>query len=204
MQRKMNKLTKKNEKKLNIFSLILIILGLAIIIGISGCDLSDEDINRISNNAIVCNDPYMRLGTGCCLDTNNNAICDKDEAEQDLGEFPVSCTITPGISCDEFLVDYDVNGIAIKLRNGMGDDLTSVSIVINEPDSNIKICTLICEEGCTGDNIMLDGKSTTWASKECSDIGIKGSRFEGDILFTYTGSGGLSHTKTGSIIAKVK
>jgi hypothetical protein len=27
----------------------------------------------------VCNPPYMRLGSKCCLDRNGNSICDKDE-----------------------------------------------------------------------------------------------------------------------------
>jgi hypothetical protein len=52
---------------------------------ISACDkidlskLSDEDLRRISEQAVVCNEPYMRLGTGCCLDMNDNSICDNDE-----------------------------------------------------------------------------------------------------------------------------
>ena len=28
---------------------------------------------------IVCNPPYIKYGEGCCLDKNNNGICDKDE-----------------------------------------------------------------------------------------------------------------------------
>jgi hypothetical protein len=28
---------------------------------------------------IVCNNPYILVGTECCLDTNDNRICDKDE-----------------------------------------------------------------------------------------------------------------------------
>lgn len=28
---------------------------------------------------VVCNAPYIRLGSGCCLDVNSNRICDSDE-----------------------------------------------------------------------------------------------------------------------------
>ena len=43
--------------------------------------LSDEDINRISRHAVVCDEPYIRHGTGCCLDTTGTGICDKDETD---------------------------------------------------------------------------------------------------------------------------
>lgn len=46
--------------------------------------LSDEDLERISEKAVVCNDPYMRFGTGCCLDNNTNSICDEDEFIEEL------------------------------------------------------------------------------------------------------------------------
>ncbi|MBW3003587.1 hypothetical protein KY328_03300 [Candidatus Woesearchaeota archaeon] len=29
---------------------------------------------------VVCNDPYIRVGTECCLDYNTNAVCDNDES----------------------------------------------------------------------------------------------------------------------------
>jgi sporulation protein YlmC with PRC-barrel domain len=28
---------------------------------------------------VICNPPYMRYGLECCLDANNNTICDRDE-----------------------------------------------------------------------------------------------------------------------------
>ena len=44
---------------------IIILLGLTLFL--LGCQ------------KIVCNEPYIRVGEGCCLDENNNKICDKDE-----------------------------------------------------------------------------------------------------------------------------
>lgn len=43
----------------------LILLGIILIVG---CD-----------KQIVCNKPYIHVGTECCLDIDNNNICDKDE-----------------------------------------------------------------------------------------------------------------------------
>lgn len=64
-----------------------IIIGLLVlsIFLISGCEsinisdisknLTKEDINKI----ITCDSPYIRHGYDCCLDQDNNAICDNDE-----------------------------------------------------------------------------------------------------------------------------
>jgi len=85
----------------------------------------------------------------------------------------------------------------------MGDDLTGVSIDMNLPDSNTTVCTLSCSD-CSVNGTMPDGQLTTWSSTACNNTGSQGSRFKADILFTYTGSGGLSHTKTGSMTTQVE
>lgn len=51
----------------------IVVLLLISIIFISGC---------ASSNQIVCNKPYIQVGTECCLDENSNNICDKDEAQK--------------------------------------------------------------------------------------------------------------------------
>ena len=32
---------------------------------------------------LECNKPYIKVGTECCLDQNDNSICDKDEVKED-------------------------------------------------------------------------------------------------------------------------
>ena len=65
-----------------IFSLLVLL-----VLVVSGCEnidiskLSDEDLGRIAEKAIVCNEPYIRFGTSCCLDKDSNSICDRDERE---------------------------------------------------------------------------------------------------------------------------
>lgn len=48
------------------------ILGILCFVLISGC-ISEE------KQGIICNPPYIQVGNDCCLDQNNNSICDKDE-----------------------------------------------------------------------------------------------------------------------------
>ncbi len=43
-----------------------------------------------TTNAIVCNKPYILVGASCCLDSNNNNICDKDEAQKPVENPPVT------------------------------------------------------------------------------------------------------------------
>lgn len=62
--------------------LLLILVTMVLIVGCEGVDvskISDNDLNRISAAAVVCNEPYIRYGSNCCLDKNSNNICDKDE-----------------------------------------------------------------------------------------------------------------------------
>jgi len=33
----------------------------------------------LSNEALTCEDPYIKVGLGCCLDKDKNKICDADE-----------------------------------------------------------------------------------------------------------------------------
>jgi len=71
--------------KKEVISTVSLGLFLLLIMFISGCEgidisqLSDEDLERISEKAIVCNAPYIRYAADCCLDQNDNKICDRDE-----------------------------------------------------------------------------------------------------------------------------
>lgn len=64
--------------------LVLMVLSLFLFTGCENFDignLSDEDLERIAEKAIVCEKPYIRHASACCLDTDDNKICDADERE---------------------------------------------------------------------------------------------------------------------------
>ncbi len=48
------------------FLLIFVLLGMVLFLA-------------LSSRQVVCNPPYIFIGTDCCLDQNNNSICDRDE-----------------------------------------------------------------------------------------------------------------------------
>jgi len=55
---------------------------------VSGCSeldliqVSEEDVNKL----IKCDAPYIRHASGCCLDIDENSICDDDEISGDDNE----------------------------------------------------------------------------------------------------------------------
>src|SRR3989344_4186714 len=59
------------------------VLGMLIMLLIvTGCQTKSNTITDVTTkDTIVCNTPYIRVGTNCCLDKDNNKICDKDESE---------------------------------------------------------------------------------------------------------------------------
>jgi len=64
-------------------TIILAILGVLALVGCTGSktDTVTEDVVPEPPQQVVCNSPYILVGTSCCLDQNDNSICDTDEAE---------------------------------------------------------------------------------------------------------------------------
>ncbi|MDP6642107.1 MAG: hypothetical protein QGF74_01880 [Candidatus Nanoarchaeia archaeon] len=59
--------------KKEILKLILIVSLIFII----GCTQNIDNI-------IICNSPYIKSSFGCCLDKNNNLICDREEDQEEI------------------------------------------------------------------------------------------------------------------------
>lgn len=55
-------------------------VSLLLLLVLTGCvhDLS------VPTQPVLCSDPYIWNGTSCCVDLNNNAVCDSDEKPADL------------------------------------------------------------------------------------------------------------------------
>lgn len=192
------------------------------IIILSACEkidvskLTDKDLQRISKELIVCNKPYIRYASGCCLDKNDNSICDKDEQEKvtkTSSEIPLveetpsgitppvketpaqpnkpetfqeQCTLQAGISCLDFKVTSSSSTITIK--NSLGYDITIDRIIANQ-------CTALGNQG-----LFLNGNSATY-TLTCIN---SGSRYNGQVNISYTNpETGIQHTNIGQIMAKI-
>ena len=62
--------------------LVLLIIGLFVIIFISAC----EPVPEPAPPPVTCDKPYILFEGACCLDANNNSICDKDEVLKQVEE----------------------------------------------------------------------------------------------------------------------
>ena len=90
-------------KQLKQKSIIYGILILAVVIFISG----------YIRQEVTCNPPYIKVGTSCCLDQNNNSICDKDEK-------PVTLIPITGKTAEKTtaVISEVIDGDTVKLQNG--------------------------------------------------------------------------------------
>ncbi|MEM4245548.1 MAG: hypothetical protein QW404_00855 [Candidatus Nanoarchaeia archaeon] len=108
---------------------------------------------------------------------------------------PSSCTIAPGLSCDEFKISAGGTSTVI-IRNGMGDNI-NMSVKLDGTD-------MTCD-GVAGPNkaLVLDGNQTT-CTITLSGLS-EGDRYKADLDVTYVKQGGtLTFTKKGSITTKVE
>ena len=105
---------------------------------------------------------------------------------------PQSCTLSPGLSCIDFAVYSD--GVVIKIANGMGSDLNSLEVgVENCMTASMGINYIGNLPNGKGDTYMMFCQLTA------------GSRFKEDIFINYIkDDGSLVHEKVGTIIAKVE
>ena len=118
------------------------ILALALICGIAGCPQASP----------TCNKPYIAVGTTCCLDQNNNSICDSDEktennANQAAGNETASAawTKTSGYTvaeCEEVCNAWDTIGSVTNCKddcvNHFGKPSGSLDEFVNMVKKNAK------------------------------------------------------------------
>ena len=109
---------------------------------------------------------------------------------------PSSCTVGPGIGCDDHKVDATT--VQLLLRNGLGQSLTAVDVAVAG-------CTASAE--ADGDDTWTDGQVLGGADgitlTVCTN-GAAGSRFKQGVVLSYTSSSGVAHVVTGDLTTKVE
>ena len=105
---------------------------------------------------------------------------------------PSSCTVAPGIGCDDFKLTTST--AQLILRNGKGDDLTNVSLAFGS-------CTSSTGNSWNDGSVL--GGDTGLTLTGCSN-GAAGSRVKQNVTVAYTSSAGISHTVSGIVTGKVE
>lgn len=87
--------------------------------------MSQGDIQNVSKGLVVCNPPYIRVGVECCLDRNNNSICDRDEtgttsatptASPEPARLPTASLRLTSPSADGFCLEHQ-GGDVVRLSD---------------------------------------------------------------------------------------
>ena len=108
---------------------------------------------------------------------------------------PESCTVGPGISCDDFKVVYDGTA-TIVLRNGMGKELDAVTVVLGTQTSSTA--------ACNGGDDWAEGAQITCAFSGLGS-GSSGSKYSADLSVSYTEAGSsVPHAKVGAVKTKLE
>ncbi|MBS3105191.1 hypothetical protein J4234_02970 [Candidatus Woesearchaeota archaeon] len=207
---------------------VLLVLMVLLIIVITACEkidvskLSDKDLERISKELIVCNKPYIRYSSECCLDKNDNAICDKDDGLVEEKETPSGITPpvieTPAEPTKPEVKEKEAPKSEVfqekcTLQAGLAcfdykATATSLRIVFKNSLGYDIMVTGAKAQQCTA----LTGLSFSVANGNSGDFTFvcvnAGSKYDGQLNVTYTttnldGSPGIQHTNVGQIMAKI-
>ena len=112
---------------------------------------------------------------------------------------PRSCTLMPGLDCDEFKVDLSDTQVQLFVRNGLGDSIDFSSLNIDTNLDGTGDCTAIDPASIS------DGALSSQLNIGGCTIGALGARFRGNIIGTYSlGGGTLAHNMRGSLVTEVE
>lgn len=117
-------------------TIVLILISIILIGGATSCDLSqlsDEDIDKI----IVCNKPYMRYASGCCLDSNDNSICDGDEGKSSTLTTEGTCPKVTDIVFNQSILIVDETYDYVMYFSDPDNDLLEYTRTIRFPGGKV-------------------------------------------------------------------
>lgn len=104
---------------------------------------------------------------------------------------PEKCTLPSGIACLDFTYTDATDTFTLSVQNAMGVDMETVSLNLSD-----------CGADTNGDPDMADGEQVLF-TVTCAPAPSSG-KFKSVITLTYTNEQtGLTHVKTGELIAKI-
>ena len=125
------------------------ILFLVIVFVLSGCAQVEKSPVVKDVQEVVCDFPYIRHETSCCLDKNYNKICDEDEVvpsleekEEVVEEITVvyeKCEMPSGIECVD--VGYYEGGVELTIKNKVGFNIAGLDVTLEGKGCSSKATT---------------------------------------------------------------
>jgi hypothetical protein len=208
-------------KKIILMALLLFVL---IIMGCDKIDLSkvsDKDLERISDKLIVCDKPYIRHADACCLDQNEDKICDDDQKltkdksdnedkkdnskdkeknnkqNSDSGD---KCTINSdsGLICDKFTITPNQE-ITLLLKNTLSQSIVLQSAYSEISDGN-NACQLSADSPISANGMTAFSFSV---DESCAALTKPGNIINAQITLSLLFQDGFTKTTQGTFTTTV-
>jgi len=106
---------------------------LIVVLFASGCtNLAKNEINECneSSREMVCKKPYILVGTSCCLDQNDNSICDTDETPKCTSSWQCSNWSNCSSAGSRTRTCMDHNGCPVKTNIPMESESCTPQIEV--------------------------------------------------------------------------
>ena len=105
---------------------------------------------------------------------------------------PSRCTLPAGLACTDFVIDSVANTITVSLRNGLGYDLSGVTIAVGQ-----------CGESAA--TTLNNGELKSIVSAACAPVLVAGAKFNTPIQVKYTNvDSNIPHTINGTMTGRVE
>ncbi len=117
---------------------------------------------------------------------------------------PESCTLIPGLGCDDFAITAATNQVQLIIRNGMGESVDIAGLYLDVNGDGAYADGTDCGSGnaVIDPAALADAQTATITFDDCPAI-TAGSSFKADVKGTYTkGTSSLVHQLSGSIAGR--
>ena len=119
---------------------------------------------------------------------------------------PESCTISPGISCEEHTVT-EAGAATMIIRDGLGDNLNTIKLQLDDNNDGDYADAGETSTDCAGAATVADGAtlSCSFAALATATAGTSGTKYKANIKMSYRQVGStIDHTTTGLVQTKLE
>ena len=119
---------------------------------------------------------------------------------------PNSCTLAPGFSCTDFLASGGSDTITVRIQNGLGDSLGTVSLWLASSEPAGTGCDGQFTVPADGSTVsLIDGAAKTFVRTCVGGTGLSaGNKLKSDLRIAYTSSSSIPHIKIGQLVTGVE
>jgi len=119
--------------------IILVSLLVLFIVGCANQQMPAENLFKqiVGGDTIVCNKPYIRYADDCCLDKDDNAICDSDEVREEPEDGCGNDVCDGGEDCNNCRIDCGKCFSLANLQVDMGKVIDWETVLTKQDEDDV-------------------------------------------------------------------